>query len=85
MKMKTLQTITALTFAALFTLTANAGSVSGQDYESYVSSASWPGDSVSSSTNIADIQDALEQSPTAAGYGGERIFVDLMGEDIHAQ
>jgi len=81
--MKTLQTITALTFAALFTLSANAGSLMDKDYESYVSSANWPTDRVSIS--IADIQDTLEQSPTAAGYQGETISVDLAGENIYTQ
>jgi len=85
--MKILTTITAITLAGLFSLNTNAGSLTKYDYESYVNSGAWPTDTSTSQSfrSIAEVQDSLEQSPTAAGYQGRTISVDLLGEDIYQQ
>jgi len=82
--MKTLMT---LTIAGLFSLSANASSLSEMDYESYVQSGAFPGTNNTASMQLASIdkiQSTIEQSPTAAGSKNS-FTSDLLGEDIHAQ
>jgi|GEM_PF-1040170 len=72
--MKTLKTLTAVTFAGLFSMGANAGDFSSYDYEDYAQSSTWPTDSVNIQTStptVADIDRMIETSPTAAGRGSD--------------
>jgi len=60
--------------------------LSGLDYESYAQSSSFPGiDSIEQPViaSIDDIQNAIQENPTAAGASGP--VSDLLGEDIYAQ
>ena len=65
---------------------ASASDLATFDYETYAESGSFPGSNQSSAPTVAsmgDIQDAIEQSPTASGFSN--VVLDLAGEDIHAQ
>jgi len=66
---------------------ASASDLATFDYETYAESGSFPGSNQSTAATVVasmgDIQDAIEQSPTASGFSN--VVLDLAGEDIHAQ
>jgi len=72
--------------------TVSAQGLSNFDYETYAESSNFPHPSLmydaSSTTNIADIQDSIEQNPTASGsmiFGDDVLMFDLFGDDIHSK
>jgi len=67
---------------------ASGSDLSSSDYETYADSSSFPSSDQSSApaivASMTDIQNTIEQNPTAAGSSNV-LLRDLAGEDIHAQ